>query len=125
MIVESGIKLFKYYLDISKKEQEQRLEDRRTNPLTQWKISPIDEVAVDHWGAYSKARNVMFERTHHASGPWTIIRADNKRVARINLIKHMLLHIGYKGKDKKLVIPDPNISFEFEESCLHNGMIAP
>jgi hypothetical protein len=46
-------------------------------------------------------------------------------VARINLIKHMLLHIDYKGKDKKLVIPDPNISFEFEERCLHNGMIAP
>ncbi len=124
MLVSSGMILLKYYLDISRKEQVKRLKERRNSPLTQWKISPIDEVAVEHWDDYSHARDVMLARTHHAAGPWTVIRADHKHVARINVMKDMLFHLDYKGKDKDLVIPDPNIAFKFEESCLKNGLIA-
>lgn len=125
LLVRSGIKLFKYYLDISKQEQKKRLKQRQDDPLKQWKISPIDKQAQKHWDAYSEARNIMFARTHHLSAPWTIVRADDKRAARVNIIKDMLFRLEYKGKDQSLVLPDNNIVFNYEESYLHNGMIAP
>lgn len=125
MLVRSGIKLFKYYLDISKSEQKKRLQERQKDPLKQWKISPIDKAAQKHWHEYSETRNVMFARTHHLAAPWTIIRADDKQAARINAIKDMLFRLDYKGKDEALVLPDSNIVFNYEESYLHNGMIAP
>lgn len=70
MLIRSGIKLIKFYLDISKEEQEQRLRERREDPLKQWKISPIDAVALKHWDAYTSARNDMLARTHNLVSPW-------------------------------------------------------
>ena len=125
LLVRSGIKLLKYYLDIDSKEQKRRLEDRRRDPLKQWKISPIDSAAQEHWDDYSKARNIMFSRTHHPSAPWTIVRANEKRAARLNVIKDLLFRLDYKGKDEQLVSPDPNVVFPFEEACLKQGLIAP
>ncbi len=125
LLVRSGIKLLKFYLDISKGEQKQRLKDRQKDPLKQWKVSPIDKAAQKLWHEYSEARNIMFARTHHLSAPWTIVRADDKQAARINIIKDMLFRLDYKGKDQGLVLPDTNIVFNYEESYLHNGMIAP
>lgn len=125
LLVRSGIKLLKYYLDISKGEQKKRLAQRQQDPLKQWKISPIDKEAQKHWQAYSDARNIMFARTHHLSAPWTIVKADDKKLARINLIKDLLFRLDYKGKNEALVLPDANIVFSYEESYLHNGMIAP
>ncbi|MCQ8179910.1 polyphosphate kinase 2 [Methylomonas sp. SURF-1] len=125
LLVRSGIKLLKYYLDISKGEQKKRLAQRQKDPLKQWKISPIDKEAQKHWQAYSEARNIMFARTHHLSAPWTIVKADDKKLARINLIKDLLFRLDYKGKNEALVLPDANIVFSYEESYLHNGMIAP
>jgi polyphosphate kinase len=69
MLVRSGIKLLKYYLDISKDEQKIRLKDRLQNPLKQWKVSPIDKVAQKHWDDYSQARNTLFARTHRLTAP--------------------------------------------------------
>jgi len=125
LLVRSGIHLFKYYLDISEDEQRQRLKDRRTDPLKQWKTSPIDEVAVQHWRDYSNARNSMFALTHHGVGPWVIVRADRKRAARLNLIKDLLYRLDYKGKDEALVAPDPSVVFEYDARHLDDGMIAP
>ncbi len=125
MLVRSGIKLFKYYLDISRDEQKKRLKDRQQNPLKQWKVSPIDKAAQKHWDDYSLARNTMFARTHHLLAPWTIVRADDKQVARINVIKDMLFRLDYKDKDEALILPDANVVFNYEESYLQNGMIAP
>lgn len=125
MLVRSGIKLLKYYLDISKDEQKKRLKDRQQNPLKQWKISPIDKAAQKHWDDYSLARNTMFARTHHILAPWTIVRADDKKSARINVIKDMLFRLDYKDKDEALILPDADIVFNYEESYLGNGMIAP
>lgn len=125
LLVRSGIKLLKYYLDISKDEQKKRLKDRQLDQLKQWKISPIDKAAQKHWHAYSEARNIMFARTHHLSAPWTVVRADDKQSARINIIKDLLFRLDYKGKDEALVLPDADIIFNYEESYLHNGMIAP
>lgn len=125
LLVRSGIKLFKYYLDISKAEQQKRLKARLDDPLKQWKISPIDKAAQKHWRQYSEARNIMFARTHHLSAPWTVVRADDKQAARVNLIKDLLSRLDYKGRNEELILPDGNVVFNYEESYLHNGMIAP
>ncbi len=124
MLIRSGIKLFKYYLDISQAEQAKRLDERRKDPLKQWKISPIDAEAERHWSDYSRARNEMFARTHAPLSPWMVIRADRKRVARLNLIKDLLLRLNYDGKDESLVLPNPDVVFTYDEACLKNGMIA-
>lgn len=125
MLVRSGIKILKYYLDISKDEQKKRLKDRSQDPLKQWKTSPIDKVAQKHWDQYSEARNVMFARTHHLSAPWAVVRADDKKSARINVIKDILFRLDYKSKKEALVLPDSDIVFNYAESYLQNGMIAP
>jgi len=125
LLVRSGVKLLKYYLDISKSEQKKRLKERQQDPLKQWKVSPIDKSAQKYWHAYSEARNIMFARTHHLSAPWTIVRADDKQAARINLIKDLLFRLEYKGKNEALLLPNANIVFNYDEIYLHNGMIAP
>lgn len=99
LLVGSGIKLFKYYLDISREEQIRRLKDRQKDPLKQWKTSPIDELAVRKWKAYSHARDAMLQRTHHLSAPWTIVHSNDKRLARLNLLGHFLSHLHYPGKN--------------------------
>ncbi len=125
MLVKSGVRLIKYYLDISREEQRNRLRDRREDPLKQWKTSPIDEQAVKRWDAYSLARNQMLARTHNTVAPWTVVRADNKRLARINLIRDLLSRLHYHGKDESVLLADPDVVFRYEDACLRNGMIAP
>ncbi len=103
MLVRSGVRLLKYYLDISKAEQKKRLEDRKSDPLKQWKVSPIDDQAIKHWKAYSLARNEMLARTHNPTAPWTLVRANDKHLARLNVIKDLLGRLHYTGKDKQLI----------------------
>ncbi len=125
MLIRSGIRLFKYYLDISKAEQKKRLAARRSDPLKQWKISPIDAEAQKHWDDYSTARNEMLARTHTPLTPWTVVRADSKKLARLNVIKDLLTHLDYEGKDHSLILPNPDIVFSYADAYLDNGMIAP
>jgi polyphosphate kinase 2 len=124
MLVDSGIRLFKYYLDISRQEQARRLEDRRRDPLKKWKVSPIDEEALARWDDYSQARNDMFRRTHRPAAPWTLVRADHKRTARIHLIRDLLSHLEYQDKSPSLRPPEGDIVFPFDEARLHDGRIA-
>ena len=123
MLVRSGIKLLKYYLDISKAEQKRRLKERKADPLKQWKISPIDDQAIKHWKKYSMARNEMLARSHNSMAPWILVRTNDKRLARLNLIKDLLSRLLYAGKDKQLVRPDPEIVFEYDISNLDNGRL--
>ncbi|MGR9114284.1 MAG: polyphosphate kinase 2 [Gammaproteobacteria bacterium] len=125
MLAHSGIKLLKYYLDISRNEQKKRLEDRQRDPLKQWKVSPIDKDAQKYWDEYSLARNVMFARTHHLDAPWTVVRANDKKTARLNVIKDMLFRLDYKDKREELILADASIVFNYAESYLDNGMIEP
>jgi polyphosphate kinase 2 len=106
LLVGSGIRLFKYYLDISREEQIIRLKDRENDPLKQWKVSPIDEMAVRKWKAYSHARDAMLRRTHHLSAPWTIVHSNDKKQARLNLLRHLLSHLHYPDKDAALLAWD-------------------
>ena len=124
MLVNSGIKLLKYYLDVGKGEQTRRLAVRRRDPLKQWKVSPIDAVAVKHWKAYSEARDAMLLRTHTAIAPWHIVRADDKRLARLNLMRDILSRLHYEGKKNKLVQPDRDIAFEFTPDCIDAERLA-
>lgn len=124
MLVRSGIKLLKYYLDISKAEQKRRLKARREDVLKQWKTSPIDDQAQKHWADYSIARNAMLARTHNPVAPWTVVRADDKRAARIHLIKDLLTRLHYDGKDETVLLTNPELVFQYDESYVQNGMIA-
>ena len=124
MLVRSGVKLLKYYLDISKPEQTRRLKERKTDPLKQWKISAIDDQAIKNWKAYSLARNEMLARTHNPVTPWTLVRADDKQLARLNIIKDMLSRLHYTHKDESLIQPDPQIVFPYDVANLENGQLA-
>lgn len=125
MLTGSGIQLLKYYLDITRPEQKKRLADRAKDPLKQWKISPIDHVALKHWRDYSRARDEMLARTHSLSAPWHIVRADDKRTARLNVIRDLLSRIDYEGKDIATASPDREIVFAFDPAHLKSGVIAP
>ena len=125
MLVRSGIHLFKYYLDIDKAEQKKRLKDRLTDPLKQWKMSPIDAVAQKNWKRYSTARNAMFARTHSAVAPWTVVRANDKKRARLGLIMDLLSRLDYNDKDHALLCPDPEIVFSYTQQSVDSGAIAP
>lgn len=109
LLVRSNIQIVKYYLDISKEEQAKRLKDREKDPLKQWKISPIDQKAQKMWGAYSDARNSMLKRTSSEDARWTVINANDKKLAHLNLIADLLTRISYPDKDKKILKIDPKI----------------
>ncbi len=124
MLVESGIRLVKIWLDISKKEQAQRLEARRTNPLKALKVSDLDAAAQTHWKDYSKARDQMLRRTDTAAAPWTCVRADHKKAARLNIIRHLVKTIAPKDIAKTVDAPDPDVLFPFELAALDDGRLA-
>jgi polyphosphate kinase len=124
MLVRSGIKLLKYYLDISKSEQAERLDDRKKDPLAQWKISALDKYALRKWEEYSLARDKMLAYTHNLTTPWTIVHADDKQLARVNVIKDLLSRLDYKDKDERLIMPDKRIVTSFDISFIEEGLLA-
>ena len=110
MIVDSGIHLIKLYLSISQKEQLSRFEARANDPLKQWKVSAVDLMSKDKWREYTEAKEAMFLLTNFEVAPWTIIKSDDKKRARINAMRHVLNVIDYKGKDHSVAhAPDPSI----------------
>ena len=110
MIVDSGIHLIKLYLSISQKEQLSRFEARANDPLKQWKVSAVDLMSKDKWREYTEAKEAMFLLTNFEVAPWTIIKSDDKKRARINAMRHVLNVIDYKGKDASVAhAPDPSI----------------
>ena len=125
MLIHDGITVLKYYLDITKGEQKKRLAERRKDPLKQWKLSPIDAKAPKLWKDYSKARDVMLERTHTAVSPWTMARADDKEHARLNIIRDLLWRLEYPDRHRKLQRPNPEIVFTYDPSYYERTLIAP
>lgn len=119
MLIDAGIQILKYYLDISKKEQQKRLRVRREDPLKQWKTSPIDSGAIKHWDEYTRARDRMLARTSSPLAPWVVVRADDKRRARLNVIRDLLSRLACPGTDKHLAVPDRSIVFPYDEA--HSG----
>ena len=92
--------------------------------MKQWKLSPIDEAATKRWADYSAARNEMLARTHTPFAPWTVVRADDKSEARLNVIRDLLTRHEFGGKDRVRDLPDPNVVFPFDNAALAHGQIA-
>jgi polyphosphate kinase 2 len=110
LIVKDGIKLFKFYFSVSKEVQKERFESRREDPLKQYKLSPVDNLAQKYWDQYSLRKFQMLQETNRTMAPWTIIRSDNKKMARINCIKFVLSQFDYEGKlPAEELAPDPDI----------------
>lgn len=99
MIVGDGIRFFKFWLDVSQEMQLKRFHDRRHSPLTNWKFSPMDVAGIARWDDYTKARDEMFEATHSEHAPWIVVRSNDKRRARIEVIRHVLSMLEYAGRD--------------------------
>ncbi|MCA8926856.1 MAG: polyphosphate kinase 2, partial [Alphaproteobacteria bacterium] len=110
MFVRSGILLFKYWFSVTQQEQRRRFAARGTDPLKQWKLSPIDLASLERWEDYTEAKEAMFFYTDTADAPWTIIKSDDKKRARLNCMQHFLNALDYEGKDHHVVTePDPLI----------------
>jgi len=103
MVVSEGIHLFKFWLNIGREMQLKRFHDRRHDPLKVWKLSPMDIASLNKWDDYTEKRDRMLKDTHTDTAPWTVIRANDKRRARINLIRHILKTLDYDGKDKSVI----------------------
>jgi len=125
MLIESGITLVKFWLDISKKEQAQRLKARRTDPLKALKVSDLDAVAQKKWGAYSRARDEMLARTDTPLAPWQCVRADHKKRARIAVMRHIVQTIAPPEITAVTAAPDPEILFRYEMDAVSDGRLAP
>ena len=124
MLCDAGLVMIKYYLDIDRGEQKKRLADRHKDPLKQWKISPIDEKALSHFDDYTTARNTMLRMTDSPSAPWTVVRADNKKAARLAIISDLISRVDYHEAAGDLPDHGSSIIARFDESCLENGMLA-
>ncbi len=110
MLVRSGIRLFKFWFSVTHEEQDRRFKARIGDPLKQWKLSPIDQESQGKWDEYTEAKEAMFFYTDTADAPWTIVKSDDKKRARLNCMQHFLAELDYPGKDQHVVRgPDPLI----------------
>lgn len=124
MLVNSGIRLFKFYFSVSRQEQRRRFRERQTDPLKQWKLSPIDLASLDKWEEYTEAKEAMFFYTDTADAPWTIIKSDDKKRARVNAIRFFLNALPYTNKNPNLVlIPDQLIVGHVSELFAHDDRV--
>lgn len=107
MLSDSGVRLFKYWFSVSRVEQQRRFHSRLSDPLKQWKLSPVDVESLNKWASYTTAKKNMFSFTHTTNAPWTVIRSDDKQRARINCMRHFLYNLPFPDKNPKVVIaPD-------------------
>lgn len=110
MLARSGIRLFKFWFSVSRDEQFRRFQARRVDPLKQWKLSPIDLASLDKWDDYTEAKESMFFYTDTADAPWTVIKSDDKKRARLNAMRHLLSRMPYPNKNEEIEVqPDPLI----------------
>ncbi len=120
MLFEDGITLVKFWFSISREEQIRRFESRARNPLKQWKLSPLDGRAQELWDAYTKYKELVFSRTHTSFSPWIIVKANNKKLARLHSIRYVLSLLDYEGKEKAGIslLPDPNVVTRYHRNVV-------
>ncbi|MDF2495108.1 polyphosphate kinase 2 [Sphingomonas sp.] len=123
MLIGSGIRIVKLWLDISHDEQAKRLESRRSDPLKALKISALDKVAVKEWDGYTTARDTMLTRTSTPIAPWVCVRADHKKRARRAIIQHLLHELAPASIANDVHKPDPDTLFTFEASAIGDGRL--
>ena len=123
-LTEGGVQIIKFWLDISKAEQAERLEARVDDPLKRFKVSSLDAEAQVRWDAYTEARDIMLTRSHSAHAPWTIVATDKKKKARLNVMRHLVRQIGAPDLSVKVKPVDADVCFPFEASALTDGRMA-
>ena len=126
MLVRSGIKLIKYWFSVSDEEQERRFQKRIEDPIRRWKLSPVDMASRSHWVDYSKAKDEMFAHTDIKQAPWYVVRGDDKRRARLNVISHLLSLIPYQTvPEPDLKLPDRQDSYKYVRPPLEDQNFVP
>jgi polyphosphate kinase len=121
-IVDNGIRLIKYWLEVSNKEQKRRFEARVEDPLRQWKLSDMDLPSRERWYDYSRARDLMLEATDTDFAPWYVVHSDDKRRARLNLISHFIGLLPYEAKPRKPVkLPARDKKNEYDDAAMIAG----
>jgi len=118
MMYEDGVVIIKFWLSISKSEQLKRFEGRKENPLKRWKFSPVDKQGQILWDRYTHYKGEMFSKTHTSYSPWVMIKTNDKKVARLEAIRHVLSQFDYDGKEdaKTVLNPDPNVVTRYYRS---------
>ena len=124
MLGASGMTIVKLWLDISRHEQEERLAERRNDPLKAFKVSALDGEAQKKWDAYTEARDKMLLATHSRHNPWLCVRADHKKPARLAVIRAVIEAAGGKHLAREVGPPDPDVLFPFEPAALGDGRLA-
>ena len=102
-LVRSGMHVMKFWFSVSREEQRRRFKERQIHPLKQWKLSPVDLASLDKWDAYTQAKEVMFSQTDTADAPWTVVRSDCKKRARLNAMRFVLNKMNYAGRDLSVI----------------------
>ncbi|MBL8771867.1 MAG: polyphosphate kinase 2 [Phenylobacterium sp.] len=127
-LVRSGIHLIKFWFSVSRDEQRRRFKERQVHPLKQWKLSPVDLASLDKWDDYTRAKEAMFFHTDTADSPWTVVKSDDKKRARLNAMRYVLHSLPYAGKDidrigavDDLLVGRANIIHERGEHDLASG----
>src|SRR5581483_1856006 len=110
MLVRSDIHLVKFWFSVSRREQQTRFVIRQVDPVRQWKLSPTDLASLDRWDDYTEAKEAMFFYTDTADAPWTVIKSNDKKRARVAALRYVLHNLDYADKDREVVgLPDPLI----------------
>jgi len=119
MLYEDGVKIIKFWFSISKEEQKARFDSRLETPLKRWKFSPVDQKGQELWDKYTFYKEQMFSKTHTPYCPWIIVKANDKKVARLETMRYVLSQFEYPNKDKALttLFPDPNIIMRYYRSA--------
>ena len=102
-LARSGVRLFKFWFSVSREEQRRRFKERKGHPLKQWKLSPVDLASLDKWNDYTRAKEAMFLHTDTSDAPWTVIKSDCKKRARLNAMRYLLLRLPYRGRDAAVI----------------------
>jgi polyphosphate kinase 2 len=126
MLVRSGIQVIKYWFSIPDEEQEFRFRCRINDPLKQWKLSPMDLESRKRWELYTKAKEVMFERTHIPEAPWWVVQGADKKKGRLNCIAHLLSQVKYTEVEREPILLPPRIHHpDYRREPIPPGMIVP
>ena len=120
MLFENGVKIIKFWFSITQEEQTRRFNARKTDPIKQWKLSPVDLKSQEKWDVFTHYKEEMFSKTHTSAAPWVIINSNDKKFARLESIRYVLSQFDYPGKLKAhtVIFPDPNLVQRFHRSML-------
>jgi polyphosphate kinase 2 len=125
MLQRSGIRLIKYWFSVSDEEQERRFQDRMKNPTKRWKLSPMDLESRKHWAEYSRAKDEMFAVTDTKQSPWFVVNAENKKCARLNVIRHLLSSFDYRDLTPESLVLPPLDKTKYVRPPIHEQNFIP